>query len=73
MIKYVCPFGKYCAYGHNKKYQPNGVCYHFWIGDCTEEHKKYDDLNPVEAMIISKKRDKALSVQNQMQKKEESG
>jgi len=41
-MKYVCPFGVYCSQGHNKKYQPNGVCFHFWSGKCTEEKKIYE-------------------------------
>ena len=42
MPDYVCPFGIYCPQGNNKKYQPNGVCFHFWAGKCTEEHKIFE-------------------------------
>lgn len=38
----VCPFGRYCQYLSNKKWQPNDVCYYFFIGKCTEEHKMYE-------------------------------
>jgi len=41
-MKYVCPFGVYCSQGHNKKYQPNGVCFHFFTGKCTEAKKIYE-------------------------------
>lgn len=39
---YVCPFGVYCPHGHNKKYQPSGVCWWFFLGECKEESKKYE-------------------------------
>ena len=42
MPSFVCPFGIYCPQGHNKRYQPNGVCFHFWAGKCTEEKKIYE-------------------------------
>jgi len=38
----VCPFCRYCPYLTNKKWQPNNVCYYFFIGKCTEAHKMYE-------------------------------
>lgn len=39
----VCPFGRRrCPYRTNKKWQPNNVCYWFFIKKCTEEHRMYE-------------------------------
>lgn len=38
----VCPFGRYCPSLTNKKWQPNNVCYHFFIEKCTENEKLYE-------------------------------
>lgn len=40
----VCPFGRYCRYLSNKKWQPSNVCYYFFIGKCTEEQKIYEKM-----------------------------
>ena len=42
-MNYVCPFAIYCPQGHNKKIQPSMVCWHFYTGKCTEEHKIYEN------------------------------
>ena len=52
MPNYVCPFGIYCPQGHNKRYQPNGVCFLFWVGKCTEEKKIYEPEKIVELRSI---------------------
>ena len=60
MPNYVCPFGKYCAYGHNKKIQPNNLCFYYWVEKCTETNRKYNQLSDLEKMIIRTNRKKAL-------------
>ena len=52
MPSFVCPFGIYCPQGHNKRYQPNGVCFHFWVGKCTEEKKIYEPEKIIELRSI---------------------
>ena len=48
MRSYVCPFGVYCPHGHNKKHQPSMVCWHFFTGKCTEDHKLYEQLEKLD-------------------------
>jgi len=46
-MSYVCPFGIYCKQGHNKKWQPNKVCYYFFLGKCTEQQKIYEKVEVI--------------------------
>jgi len=41
-MRAVCPFGRYCQYLTNKKWQPNPVCYHFFMEKCSEKKKLYE-------------------------------
>ena len=38
----ICPFGRNCQYLTNKKWQPNPVCFHFLLENCTEKKKLYE-------------------------------